>query len=359
MSRFAFLILPSSNRVYAAAAVSLAEAELEVFNQAVLGGRICDIAGSDIAGVRYVTFTCGNFTDRDAAMLANLSSLYALYRIEGDMLRPLALHRLDRLDHDLMTIQKYPGKTNEQFTKLLLNVSLLSSCFATDMLERKFTILDPLCGRGTTLNQALMYGFDAYGMEIDKQDVGAYSVFIQRWLKDKRLKHGASFGPVRRDRQVVARRLQVSFAVTKEDHKAGIVQHIDVVNAETTRVLEFFRPESVDLIVADAPYGIQHGSRAHGQGLKRSPLRLIAGAAPVWARVLRPGGAIGISWNTFVASREDATTLLASAGLQVMDSGAYLGFRHRVDQAILRDVLVARKPPGHPSAPAPDGGTAG
>jgi SAM-dependent methyltransferase len=344
MSRFAFLILPSSNRVYAAATVALAGAELEVFNQAAMGGRICDVEPSDIGGVRYITFACDNLPERDAAMLANLSSLYALYRIEGDMLRPLALHRLDRLDDDLITIQKYPCKTNEQFTKLLLNVTLLSSSFATDMLERKFSVLDPLCGRGTTLNQALMYGFDAYGIEMDKQDVEAYSVFIQRWLKDKRLKHQASFGPVRRERQIVARRLQVSFAAAKEDYKAGIVQHIDVVSAETTRVLEFFRPESVDLVVADAPYGIQHGSRAQGKGLKRSPLHLIAEAAPVWARVLRPGGAIGISWNTFVARREDATTPLAAAGLQVMDSGPYLGFRHRVDQAILRDVLVARKP---------------
>src|SRR5262249_47459772 len=157
------------------------------------------------------------------------------YRIEGDMLRPLALRRLDPLDDDLITIQKHPGKTNEQFTKLLLNVTRLSSSFATEMLERKFSVLDPMHARGATLNQTLMYGFDAYGVEMDKQDVEAYSAFIQRWLKDKRLKHQASFGPVRRDRQIVARRLQVSFAPKKEDYKAGIVQHIDVVSAETTK----------------------------------------------------------------------------------------------------------------------------
>ena len=56
-----------------------------------------------------------------------------------------------------------------------------------------------------------------------------------------------------------------------------------------------------------------------------------------------PGGALGISWNTFVARRDDAAQVLAASGLQVMDSGPYLNFRHRVDQAILRDILVARK----------------
>ncbi len=344
MSRYAFLILPSFNRVYADASAALARAELEVFNQSVLNGRISGIGNSDIGGVGYVTFDCDDFSERDAEILANLSPLYALFRLEGDLLRPVPLRRLDQFDEDLITILKYPGKTNEQFTKLLLNVTLMSSRFADEMLTRRFTVLDPLCGRGSTLNQALMYGFDAYGVDIDKRDIESYSTFIQRWLKDKRLKHQAEFAPVRRDHQIVARRLKVSLAASKEAYKAGDAQHLDVVNAETTKVLEFFRPESVDLVVADAPYGVQHPSQATGRAAARSPLDLLAEGAPIWARSLRPGGALGISWNTFVARRDDAASTLAAAGLRVLDSGPYLGFRHRVDQAILRDILVARNP---------------
>ena len=109
-----------------------------------------------------------------------------------------------------------------------------------------------------------MYGFDAYGADIDARDVEAYAVFIQRWLKDKRLKHQADFSPVRRDRKVVARRLTAEFAATKDEYKAGDVQRLEVVEADTTRVGEFFRPASADLVVADLPYGVQHGS--HGAG---------------------------------------------------------------------------------------------
>jgi len=187
MSRYAFLILPSFNRVYAEAATRLAKAELEVFNQSVLAGRVWRIDDSEIAGVPYVTFNCDALADRDAAFLANLSCLYALFRVEGEneALYPVPLRRLDRLDDDLITILKYPGKTNEQFTKLLLNVTMLSSRFASDMLTRRLSVLDPLCGRGTTLNQALMYGFNAYGVDIDKRDIETYSSFIQRWLKPK------------------------------------------------------------------------------------------------------------------------------------------------------------------------------
>lgn len=353
MSRYAFLLLPSFNRVYASASAGLAQAELEVF-AGVLDGQISDPGVTEIAGVPYVTFDGDDLTPRDADLLSNLSSLYALFELSGDplrpqsrpLLRPVPARRLDRLDDDLITILKYQGKTNEQFTKLLLNVTLLSSAFAADMLDRRFTVLDPLCGRGTTLNQALMYGFDAYGLDIDKRDIETYSAFIQRWLKDKRLKHQAEFIPVRRDKKLVARRLRASFAATKEDYKAGDVQELDVVIAEASKAAEFFRAESADLIVADTPYGVQHGSHSGGahSDLSRDPLRLLGECAPVWARVLRPGGALGISWNTFVAKRDDAADLFADAGLDVLDDGPYRNFRHRVDQAINRDIIVARKP---------------
>jgi hypothetical protein len=38
------------------------------------------------------------------------------------------------------------------------------------------------------------------------------------------------------------------------------------------------------------------------------------------------------------------TPIIAGAGLEVQDRAGYLAFRHRVDQAISRDILVARRP---------------
>jgi SAM-dependent methyltransferase len=357
MNRYAFLVLPSHNRVYVNAAPALARAELAVLSAALPDGGIDEesVAEAVIGGVPYVTFEAGELSQRNADLLANLSSLYALFELTGGgLLRPVPLRRLDRYDDDLLTILKYPGKTNEQFTKLLLNVTLASSAFAGEPGSRRLAVLDPLCGRGTTLNQALMYGFDAYGADIDARDVEAYAVFIRRWLKDKRLKHQADFSPVRRDRKVVARRLTAEFAATKDEYKAGDVQRLEVVEADTTRIGEFFRSASADLVVADLPYGVQHGSHAGGRAgggprakdggssLARNPLDLLREAAPVWAKALRPGGALGISWNTFGARREDAAAAIAGAGLEVLDSAPYRAFRHRVDQAITRDILIAR-----------------
>ena len=348
MTRYALLILPSANRVYAEAAASMAAAELAVFSDSVLGGALSAAEVTRRGGVPYLEFEAPSLRPEDCAFLANISSLYALFEVSGELLKPVELTGLDRYDDDLITIQKYQGKTNEQFTKLLLNVTLLASTVAPDMLTRKPTVLDPLCGRGTTLNQALMYGYDAAGIDEDRKDFDAYRAFIKTWLTRKRIKHKVSYdGPVRRDGKVAGRRLTVSMAVSKDEQKAGQTQQLDVVCADTVRAGDFFRPGTVDLVVTDAPYGVQHGSRTPKTGLARRPQDLLRAAVPVWATLLRPGGAIGIAWNTLVAPRAEAAAVMASAGLELVESPPYLQFRHRVDQAIVRDVLVARKPAAH------------
>jgi SAM-dependent methyltransferase len=338
------LLLPSANRVYASASPGLARAELAVFSESVLDGALSDAELTHRGGVPYLEFTAEQLSPHATVFLANLSASYALFEADGELLLPVELHRLNRYDDDLITIQKYPGKTNEQFTKLLLNVTLMASAVAPEMAGRTLTVFDPLCGRGTTLNQALMYGYHAAGIDTDQRDFEAYSAFIRTWLKRKRIKHHISFaGPVRREGKVIGRRLQLTMAPSKDGQKAGLSQRLDVVCADTVQAGEFFRPDTVDLVVTDAPYGVQHGSRSAAR-LTRTPQDLLTAAVPVWARLLRPGGAVGIAWNTLVAPRGEAAAILATAGLDPVEHGPYLNFRHRVDQAIVRDVLVARKP---------------
>lgn len=345
MPRYALLILPATNRVYADAAPALTRAELGVFATTVLSGRLHDVEDVEIGGVPYVAFSTDTpLLPRDVGYLSQLSSMYALFELVGEYLRPLVVRPLAWFDDDLLTIQKYAGKTNEYFTKLLLNVTVLASASAERMLEDKLHVLDPVCGRGTTLNQALMYGYDATGIEINAKDVEAYSGFIRSWLKRKRLKHQAEFTPIRRERKVIGRRLHVTLAPTKEAYKAGQTLSLTVVNGDTVRAREFFRARLVDVVVADLPYGVQHGSRAPDGTLSRRPLDLLKAALPGWVELLRPGGALGMSLNTYVASREDAMRILERAGLRVRDDPPYHQFRHWVDQAIVRDVLVATKP---------------
>ncbi|TYB43419.1 TRM11 family SAM-dependent methyltransferase [Actinomadura chibensis] len=353
MTAYGLLVSPSHNRVYAQAAAGLVKAELAVFGERAMDGRVRDIRETAIGGVPYVTFTADELSEQDVRLLSNLSSLYALFRIEdGGLLRPVTLQPLDLFGSDLLTIQKYSGKTNEYFTKLLLNVTAMASGSPMDLVTGRPRVLDPMCGRGTTLNQAMMYGLDAAGIDIDAKDFDAYAAFIKTWLKNNRVKHQAEIAPIRREKAVLGRRLHVTLGASRERYKSGETMEITVVNADSLDAGRFFRPASFDLIVTDAPYGVRHGSRPKGgqpgrrgkPQLSRSPVELLAAAVPEWAALLRPGGAVGISWNTYVGRREDLADILASSGLEVRDSEAYRGFRHRVDQAITRDLITARKP---------------
>ncbi|MEU8241625.1 SAM-dependent methyltransferase [Actinoplanes missouriensis] len=338
MSRYALLLAPSANRVYADQASRMSLAELAAFGP-VLSSPLDEIDVAVIGGVEYLTFTA-DLTVTDVSYISNLSSAYALFEQVDDLLRPLTLTPLARYDSDLITIPKYAGKTNEQFTKLVLNLTLLASASAPRMLDGGLTVLDPLCGRGTTLNQALMYGYDGLGVEIDGKDVEAYKLFLQTWLKRKRLKHSAELVPMRRQGRRAARRLEVTMAPSKDDHKSGAVQKVTVLNADTTQLDGLIRSNVADVLVADLPYGVAHGSYDDGGGISRRPLDLLERAVPHWLPLLRPGGAIGLSWNTKVAKRELAEDILLANGLEIVE---HLPLEHRVDQGIDRDVLVARK----------------
>ncbi|MEU4250548.1 SAM-dependent methyltransferase [Amycolatopsis sp. NPDC026612] len=344
MPEYAMLVYPSANRVYAASSLALLRAELAVFG-AGLAAELSAIDEVELGGVGYVRFTSSApLGERDLAFLSNLSSLYALFELGDGVLRPVPVTPLAKADSDLLTIQKYAGKTNELFTKLLVNVTVLATADPAGLLSDKPKyLLDPLCGRGTTLNQAMMYGLHATGLDVDAKDFEAYEAFIKTWLRNKRVKHTAESGQLRRNKVRLGRRLDVEYALTKEAYKAGETRKLTYFNADTLTTDEVLRANSFDVIVTDAPYGVQHGSHREA-GLQRSPRDLLAAAVPVWTRVLRPGGALGISWNTTVLPREELVEVLRKAGLDVREGGPWEEFAHRVDQAILRDLVVAAKP---------------
>ncbi|HEX7657903.1 MAG TPA: SAM-dependent methyltransferase [Pseudonocardiaceae bacterium] len=356
MTKYAMMVYPAANRVYAEASVTLLVSELRVFDDRVFDGKLGDIERTEIGGVPYITFTAPGLTDHEIELLSNLSTLYALFIIEeagseedgsesdteDGLLRPVRIRRLDVFDSDLLTIQKYAGKTNELFTKMLLNVTVLATDSPGDLVGRRLRVLDPMCGRGTTLNQAMMYGFDAAGLDVDGKDFDEYSLFIRTWLKNKRIKHKAEVSPIRREHRHFGRRLDISVGTSKESYKAGDSLKLTFVNGDTLDADRFFRAGSFDVVVTDAPYGVQHGARR--ERFSRNPGGLLAEALPGWVSLLRPGGALGVSWNNRVLDREDLADMVADVGLTVLDSDPYLGFVHRVDQAIVRDLLVAQKP---------------
>ena len=170
----------------------------------------------------------------------------------------------------------------------MLNLTLLASASAPKMLDGGLTVCDPLCGRGTTLNQALMYGYDAIGVELDGKDLEAYQLFLKTWLKRKRLKHTAELVPVRRAGKRAARRLDVTMAASKDDHKAGAVQKLTFLQADTTQLDGLLRAE------LRGRAGGRSAVRRRARQLRRRGRHLPPAAGPArtrGARVAEPAAA--------------------------------------------------------------------
>jgi len=346
MAAYALLLRPAANRLYSKGAAPLNAAELAVLDHEVLNDSLHAVGPTTIGGVEYVRFeTDDALSAHDVALLSNLSSAFALFGIADDgNLAPIELTPVAHLDDDLLTILRYKGKTNEQFTKLLFNVTLAASAHETDWPDRRLRVLDPVCGRGTSLNQGLVYGFDVDGIEIDRAAYDAYRTFLVTWLKDKRFKHQVHAMPLRRDGKIAGRRVEVVFARDKDEYKADDVQRVRLVNDDTTQAASHYAKPVFDAVVADLPYGVQHASRAKPDARTRRPDELLDAALPGWTGAMKPGAAIGLSWNAKVLPRDALIELLGRHGLAVRTGGAYEQFSHRVDNAITRDLVVAVKP---------------
>lgn len=331
MPRFLLLLSPSANRVYAGETARLARAELELTAPFAHG-----VGNSEVAGLSYLSFDAEGLDDAALATLAHQSAALGLFGVSGELLAPTQLPGSGLLDDDLVTIPKYQGKTNEQFTRLLLNLTLA----AADHRPGPLDILDPLSGRGTTLETAWIAGHNAFGVEGDEKAVEAMAAYLKTWLRRKRLKHTADMTPVRREGKSIGKRFDAELKLPERTLK------LTVFTGDTRTSAKLYGKKKFDAVVTDAPYGVVHGShtdvRGHAGERDRSPAGLLREALPVWASQLKPGGALGLSWNTHGLTREDLVTMMSDAGLTPLDDGAWREFSHRVDSSIQRDILVAR-----------------
>ncbi|AKU16486.1 TRM11 family SAM-dependent methyltransferase [Luteipulveratus mongoliensis] len=340
MTELLVLVSPSANRVYADVAPQLMVAEIRCLATGFIDSEV-EVEATEIAGVAYLSVRADDLGPSGVRALSNLSAVHALFEREGELLRPVALDRVDTYPSDLLTIQKYPGKTNEQLTRLLLNVTAAATARPQRLLDGSLDVLDPMCGRGTTLNVAMTYGLDVTGVDIDKKDLESYETFIKTWLRQHRFKHTVEAGALRTGGQLRGRRLDIEAAPTKEAFKAKATQRVTYLGTDTTDLAGLLRAATFDVVVTDTPYGVQHGS--HGDRIARNPLALLDAALPEWVRVLRTGGAVGMSYNRHVAKPGALADLLVEHGLDVVGDPDDQRFRHRVDASIDRDIIVARK----------------
>lgn len=308
MPRYAILISPRAEAAYFAQALDVARAEL-----------------SGVAGIGPITpkrFGDLHFliveSERPKELL-RLSFAQGLFSVEPDGFAPVDLTADFALHPDFVWGEKYRGKTNETLTQLLINL-----CLQHIETHSNLRLLDPMCGRATSLLWAMRYGIDAVGVEQDVSVLPEIQRGLKKWTKLHRQKHKLSEGWVQKaNKKNIGKFLQF-------DTKTAL----RVILGDTRDTFDLTRRKPFDLLVTDVPYGVQH----MGGKNTRSPLDTLKTAAPVWTQCLKPGGVMAIAFNANIPKRADLIAVFK--GLEVIETD----LSHRMSESILRDVLLLRKP---------------
>jgi len=297
-------------------------------------GLDAQVSEGKFGGLGFLRIESEPLTPRALQLLSSHSHLRLLFEVRPDgAMMPLVSARPPEVGGDLSSIIKYKGKTSELFTRSLISLAALESDF-WDAMFTKLTLFDPMCGRGTTLFEALNRGWNAVGCDIDASDVEQGYAFLKRYLEYGRFKHEAKDFSMTVGKASVKRR---QIALAKPGEKLGENQlTASFIAADLECAAGAFKSGSFHLIACDLPYGVQHGP-----GGDRTLDALVARALPALRRVLKVGGAIALSFNAYTLKRRRVVELLEGAGFTACDDESYRNLSHWVEQAVLRDFALA------------------
>ena len=331
---YAFLLYPHANIRYRQSLLQLAMQELSMTLSAL--GREAEVVPQKMGGAMFLTFEAAKLTERDMRMLSQLASVYMLFEMEDGKLTTLERTHPNYVGEDLPALLKYKGKTNEMFTDTMLTMALAASAFMP-VHDSQLVVCDPMAGRGTTLMLALRRGYHGVGIEIGKADVKEAADYMTRYLEFHRIKYKRTDSALTVRGQVGGRENKFVFSDSAEHFKDGDTRTLRLICGDTREAEALLKPNSVHLMVTDAPYGVQKGTAGRQDSIGGT----IAAALPGWFDVLKSGGVLAMSFNTHVTRREGLVLLFEKAGFEIVQTA---NLEHWVEQAISRDVILARKP---------------
>lgn len=341
MPQYAILMNPGHNRVYFEQSMRLGAHELAMAAPA-LSAEPTNIRLEELGRVPYMMLDGPQeWTPQDMRLLCGLSFAYAIYKVEHGRLSPMDMDDGAYLDNDIASMLKYTGKTNEIFTKMLLNAAIFAGDFAH---LHRLRVLDPIAGRGTTLFCAARYGHDAFGVELHGKSTQEAALFFKRYLEKGHIKHSHRVDNLNAKDPRKHSVYRFAYARDKLQFRDDPLE-LDIVCGDSRYTDQYFKRHSMHAIAGDLPYGVAHAAHAGERmdSFTRNPKELLEECLDAWVAALKPGGAMALSWNSFVLARDDMIALLERHGLTVPRGPAYDDLAHMVNQSIRRDLIIGRK----------------
>ena len=346
MHTYTLLQDPSHLSAYLTNAYEVAVSELRVVQQSI-NQTLSQVRRLQLGNIQYIAFdTPQELTPDELTLLSQLSFTFALYKLvpqgEEALLLPLIRPHYEQLAPKLSTLLKYSGKTNHLFTRMMINVARATSSFNA---QNTLTLLDPIAGRGTTLYEAAILGYNTVGVEIEKKSVHDINIYFKKFLEKEKIKHSIDRRRITgTNKENAVQGIQVDYALTKAQFKdKSLCKSLTIINGNTTQTHRYLKAGSVHLIVGDLPYGILHANTGNKKdhSFTRNSIELLEASLPAYYKVLKTGGTLVLALNTLITSKREVQSLLVKNGFILHDQAPYSEFEHRVDQSIKRDIVVA------------------
>jgi len=317
MKKLALLISPRAKGAYFNDLIEVAKAELTW-----LLGPEQIITYHKIGAMEFLE-TEVQGADEQLATLSALSFVYGIFEYQHEQLVPLPIEPQFNLHEDFVFGAKFKGKTNEILTQLLINVGLQSIRYK-NIAELK--LLDPMCGRATTLLWGMRYGMKTKGIEQDAKALADIRLNVKKWCKVHRQKHQFSDGFVggKSTKGNTGKFIEFTAADTS----------MRVITGDAANTASLLKNEKFHLIVSDLPYGIQHFTTSQ----TRNPLEVLQACAKGWIESLRPGGVMVLAFNRNIPKRKELIAVFADPRLDVLEFTA----PHQMSESIVRDIVVFR-----------------
>lgn len=315
MKKLALLISPRAKGAYFNDIIEVAKAELTW-----LIGADETIAHNKIGAMEFLEVEVEG-SETQLASLSSLSFVYGIFEYRQEQLVPLPIEPAFNLHEDFVFGAKFKGKTNEILTQLLINVGLQSIKYK-NIADVK--LLDPMCGRATTLLWGMRYGMKTKGIEQDAKALDDIRLNVKKWCKVHRQKHLFKDGFVGGKSTKGKTGRFIEF--TADDAS------MRVITGDAANAASLLKNEKFNLIVTDLPYGIQHFTTSK----TRNPLEVLRACAKDWIESLKPGGVMVLAFNRNIPRRKDLMAVFTEHGLEVLEFTA----PHQMSESIVRDILV-------------------
>ncbi len=349
--QLALLIRPAANGVYRAQLPELARAELTAVHHLLTGTAPISVSLRTEGRAEFLDVELSDEAMSGAFGMAldNLSFVHCVFEVSGEEgtkrpHTPRDMQLLDQFPSDLISIQRYAGKTNEMWTHLGVVLAASAARRLSGGIwngSAPVKMFDPMAGRGTTINRALMFGWDCAGIELDKTSFDDWATFSKHYLREHRVKH--QHNRIRLKPQGERVTVTVSSGAEKAELPRAI--NIDLVQGKLADARKYFSKNSFDAVFADLPYGVQHTGTSGKSGAPDIE-GLVAETLSSITGVVRAGGGVAFSWNTHNLGRNRMQAMLTDAGLEVVEADELgeISFTHIVDRSIRRDIVIARLP---------------